>query len=97
MKTCTCKTPTWVSPGNGAIYCLVCGGQKGREDWRTIEAQSQADLEAIQTDQDAIAFIEKSLSRERCPDLLKIYRSDRHEMNRTPREAIGNLPSLPPF
>ncbi len=66
-------------------------------DWRAIEAQTSADLEVVQTDQDAYAFIEKYLSKELRPDYLKIYRSDRHEMNRTPREALDNLLSLPPL
>ena len=66
-------------------------------EWKAIEAQASADLEAIQTDQDAYAFIEKYLSKEMRPDYLKIYRSDRHEMNRTPREALDNLLSLPPL
>jgi len=66
-------------------------------EWKAIEAQASADLEAIQTDQDAYAFIEKYLSKELRPDYLRIYRSDRHEMNRTPREALDNLLSLPPL
>ena len=66
-------------------------------DWRAIEAQAKADLENIQTDKDAIAFIEKYLSKELQPDYLKIYRSDRYEMNRTPRQAIDNLLSMPPL
>jgi hypothetical protein len=66
-------------------------------EWKAVEAQASADLEAIQTDQDAYAFIEKYLSKELRPDYLRIYRSDRHEMNRTPREALDNLLSLPPL
>ncbi len=66
-------------------------------DWKAIEAQAKTDLEAIQTDKDAYAFIDKYLSKELRPNLLKIYRSDRHEMNRTPREALDNLVSLPPL
>ncbi len=54
-------------------------------------------LEAIQTDQDAYAFIDIYLSKELRPQLVKIYSSDRHEMNRTPRQAIDNLLSLPPL
>src|SRR5260221_434921 len=49
-------------------------------EWKAIEAQASADLEAIQTDQDAYAFIEKYLSKELRPDYLRIYRSDRHEL-----------------
>ena len=66
-------------------------------DWKAIEAQAKIDLEAIQTDQDAYAFINKYLSKELRPDYLRVYRSDRHEMNRTPREALDNLLSLPPL
>ena len=67
------------------------------QDWKAIEAQATADLEAIQTDQDAYDFIEKYLSRELRSQFLAIYRSDRHEMNRTPRQAIDNLLALPPL
>ena len=67
------------------------------QDWREVEAQAKQDLEAIQTDQDAIAFIEKYLSRELRHQYLTIYRSDRREMNRTPRQAIDNLLTLPPL
>jgi hypothetical protein len=66
-------------------------------EWREIEAQAQADLETIETDEQAIAFIDKYLSHERRMDYLRIYHSDRHEMNRTPREALDNLLSLPPI
>ncbi len=66
-------------------------------DWKAIEAEAQKDLEAIQTDQDAIAFIQKYFVKDLQPNYLKIYRSDRYEMNRTPRAAIDNLLSLPPL
>lgn len=66
-------------------------------DWQAIEAQAKIDLEAIQTDQDAYAFIEKYLSKELRHQYIKIYRSDRHEMLRTPKKAIENLLSLPPL
>jgi peptidoglycan/xylan/chitin deacetylase (PgdA/CDA1 family) len=65
--------------------------------WKAIEAQSKIDLETIQTDKDAYAFIEKYLSKELRHQYITIYQSDRHEMNRTPREAIDNLLSLPPL
>ncbi len=67
------------------------------QDWKAIEAQAKADLETIQTDQDAYRFIETYFTREYRADYLKIYRSDRHEMGRTPRRAIDNLLSLPPL
>lgn len=66
-------------------------------DWKAIEAQAQQDLEAIQTDKDAYTFIDKYMLKELRPQLRQIYRSDRHEMNRTPRQAIDNLLSLPPL
>src|SRR5947209_11461782 len=53
--------------------------QEPAPDWKAIEAQAQADLEAIQTDQDAYAFIDKYMSKELRPQLRQIYRSDRHE------------------
>jgi len=67
------------------------------QDWKAIEAQAKADLEQIATDQDAYRFIEKYLSQELRGQLMDIYRSDRHEMNRSPRQAIDNILSLPPF
>ncbi len=66
-------------------------------DWKAIEAQSKADLDRIQTDQDAYAFIKKYLAHDLQGRYVQIYRSDRHEMNRTPRQAIDNLLSLPPI
>jgi hypothetical protein len=67
------------------------------QDWKAIEAQAKADLENIQTDQEAIAFIERYFSRELRLDDLRIYHSDRNEMGRSPRQAIENLLSLPPL
>ncbi len=67
------------------------------EDWKTIEAQAAADLEAVTTDKEAYAFIEKYLSRDLRGRYLAIYRSDRHEMNRSPKEALESLLSLPPL
>jgi hypothetical protein len=66
-------------------------------DWRDVEKQAEIDLAAIQTDQDAYRFIEKYLSRELRAQFVVIYRSDRHEMNRSPQQAIKNLLSLPPL
>ena len=66
-------------------------------DWRAIERRAQADLEAIQTDQDAYRFIENYLSKELRSQLVKIYQSDRHEMNRSPQQSVKNLLSLPPL
>jgi len=54
-------------------------------------------LEAVQTDQQAYAFIEKYLSKDLRGRYMTIYRSDRHEMNRSPRQALDNLLSLPPL
>ncbi len=68
-----------------------------RQSWRDIEAQAKVDLEAIATDQDAYAFIGKYLSRDLRGRYLAIYRSDRQEMNRSPKEAIESLLSLPPL
>jgi hypothetical protein len=67
------------------------------DDWRAIEAQAKADLEAIATDQDAIAFIETYFARDLRLRYLELYRSDRNEMGRTPRQAIDNLLTLPPL
>jgi hypothetical protein len=67
------------------------------DDWRAIEAQAKADLEKIATDQDAIRFIETYFVRDLRLRYLALYRSDRHEMGRTPREAIDNLLTLPPL
>ena len=67
------------------------------EDWKAIEAQAAADLEVVQPDQQAYAFIEKYLSRDLRGRYMAIYRSDRHEMNRSPKQALENLLSLPPL
>ncbi len=76
---------------------FLCERSNHMQDWKAIEAQSQKDLDAIQTDQDAVRFIETYLSKELRHNYLELYRSDRHEMNRTPRQAIDNLLSLPPL
>lgn len=67
------------------------------QDWKDIEAQAQTDLDAIQTDQDAYAFMDKYLSKELRWRYREMYRSDRNEMGRSPRQAIDNLLSLPPL
>jgi len=67
------------------------------QDWKAIEAQAKADYEQIADDQDAVAFIVKYFSKEMQPDYLKIYRSDRYEMLRSPKQAINNLLQLPPL
>jgi len=67
------------------------------QDWKAIEAQAKTDLENIQTDQDAYTFIDKYLLKELRHNYREIYRSDRNEMGRTPRQAIGSLLSLPPL
>src|SRR6266700_1952306 len=84
----------WKSPG--------CPFSQGRnfsmnKDWRAIEQQAQADFEQITDDQDAVAYIVKYFSKELQPDYLKIYRSDRYEMGRSPKQAINNLLRLPPL
>lgn len=66
-------------------------------DWREIEKQAEIDLQAIQTDQDAYRFIEKYLSKDLRGRYMAIYRSYRHEMLKTPRQAIDNMLSLPPL
>ncbi len=73
--------------------CIECMGLLPHE----VEAQAAADLEAVQTDQQAYAFIEKYLSKDLRGRYLAIYRSDRHEMNRSPRQALDNLLALPPL
>ncbi len=95
------------NPRNKAVYTLLDAIAAFREitqaqpeqplDWRAIEAQAKADLEAIQTNQDAITFIQKYFAKDLQPDYLKIYRSDVHEMGRSPKKAIENLLSLPPI
>lgn len=67
------------------------------KDWKQIEAESTADLAQIITDQDAIAFISKYFVKDLQANYRQIYRSDRHEMNRSPKQAIENLLSLPPI
>ena len=66
-------------------------------DWNAIVAQAQADLEAVQTDQDAYRFIEQYFPQDLRGRYMVIYRSDRQEMNRTPRQALDNLLALPPL
>jgi len=66
-------------------------------DWKEIEAQAKADLERIQTDADAYAFMDKYFSRELLHNYRVIYRSSRHEMLRTPRQAIDEILTLPPL
>jgi len=85
-----------------AIMLPISAKGSGQEaesvtSWKAREAQAQEDLQRILTDADAIAFLEKYLSKELCPNLLKMYRSDRHEMGRTPRQAIDHVLSLPPL
>ena len=70
---------------------------ESKTEWKAIEEQAKADLEAVQTDKDAYAFIGKYLSKDLQGRYLQIYRSDRHEMNRTPRQALDNILSLPPI
>lgn len=67
------------------------------QEWQDIEAEVKQDLARIETDQDAYDFMDKYFSKDLQADYIKIYRSDRHEMNRSPRQAIDNLLSLPPI
>ncbi len=66
-------------------------------DWKALQEQAQRDFEAIVDDQDAVAYIVKYFSRDLQGDYLRIYRSDRHEMNRSPKQAVANLLRLPPL
>lgn len=67
------------------------------KDWKEIEKEAERDFEQITDDQDAVAFIVKYFARDLQSDYLKIYRSDRYEMNRSPKQAIANLLRLPPI
>lgn len=69
----------------------------GELDWKAIEKQAEQDLQAITDDASAYRFIEKYFVHDLRGRYLAIYRSDRHEMNRSPRQAIDNLLSLPPL
>lgn len=66
-------------------------------DWKAIDEQAKVDLAAIVTDQDVYDFMHKYLSKELMHQYMLIYRSDRHEMNRSPKQALENLLSLPPL
>ncbi len=63
------------------------------KDWKELEEE----LEQITDDQDAVAFICNYFAKDLQADYLKIYRSDRYEMNRSPKQAIANLLRLPPI
>lgn len=65
-------------------------------DWRAMPARVRADLEAVETDEQALAFIARYFVKGLQPRYRQIYRSDRHEMRRTPRQALDNLLCLPP-
>lgn len=67
------------------------------QDWKTIEAQAAADLASVQSDQDAYTFIKQYLASDLQGRLLAIYHSDRHEMLRSPKQALENLLALPPL
>lgn len=66
-------------------------------EWQALQDQAASDLEAVTSDKEAYAFIEKYMSKDLQGRYMAIYRSDRHEMNRTPRQALDNLLSLPPL
>lgn len=66
-------------------------------EWQSIQDQAAADLEAVMSDKEAYAFISKYFSRDLQGRYTAIYRSDRHEMNRSPKEALTSLLSLPPL
>jgi hypothetical protein len=65
------------------------------QDWKDIVAEAERDLDGITTDQQAYDFMRTYLSEELMHQYMLIYRSDRHEMGRTPRQALENLLSLP--
>src|SRR6266567_9314032 len=67
------------------------------KDWHAIEQQAQADYQQIADDSDAVRYICTYFAKDLQADYLKIYRSDRHEMNRSPKQAIMNLLRLPPL
>jgi hypothetical protein len=79
------------------VHPFVEDESKGEIDWKAIEAQAEQDLQAIVSDADAYAFIERYLSKELRASYIAIYRSDRHEMGRSPKEAVERLLSLPPL
>ena len=64
-------------------------------DWRAIPARVRADLEAVETDEQALAFLARYFVKDSQPRYRQIYRSDRHEMRRTPRQALDTLLRLP--
>jgi hypothetical protein len=67
------------------------------EDWKAIEEQAKRDFEAISDDQDAVAYIVKYFAKDLHGRYLSIYRSDRYDMGRTPKQAVANLLRLPPL
>ena len=67
------------------------------QEWKDIEAEVTRDLTTIETDQEAYDFMHKYLSKELMHQYMQIYRSDRHEMNRSPRQALESILSLPPL
>jgi len=89
--------------------CIDCGGEivEGEDhhchtanlskDWRAIEQQAQTDYQQIADDSDAVRYICTYFSKELQADYLKIYRSDRYAMNRSPKQAIATLLRLPPL
>src|SRR6266487_6938340 len=84
----------WKSPGCPAVLGRSFSMNK---DWRAIEQQAQTDYQQIADDQDAVRYIVKYFAKDQQADYLKIYHSDRHEMNRSPKQAIANLLRLPPL
>lgn len=66
-------------------------------EWQSIQDQAATDLEAVTTDKQAYAFISKYMSKDLRGRYVQIYKSDRYEMLRSPRQALDNLLSLPPL
>ncbi len=67
------------------------------KDWHAIEQQAQADYQQIADDSDAVRYICTYFAKDLQADYLKIYRSDRYEMGRSPRQAIDNILRMPPL
>jgi hypothetical protein len=80
-----------------ATFLEIEPEQDEAPDWHAIETQAKADLEAVATDQEAYAFMRKYFAKDLLGRYQQLYRSDRQEMLRSPKEALDNLLSLPPL
>jgi hypothetical protein len=72
-------------------------GQDWNKPWRAIEQEMNSDLAAVKTDEDASRFMRRYFSAEYLHDYLKIYRSIRSEMGKTPGDALAQVLELPPL